>query len=215
MEEAMTNRNYPDEIRDLWQSQSVAPFEMTPEERRILLLKQQKQFRIFYSPLIPIAVLLVLAIAAGLLIHGNSTAALDSLFHYHSLMVRVGLCLMLLGGMYGFIQRSRYVKDRKACFAQAEASGNTGSLAFYRAELQQELNLNRIVPRTLIAILPGFLILEFGLASHIREGRSFFIGIFLLALMLLLALAFYFNSRSTRIYQRKIAALDALGRTPE
>jgi len=211
----MTNPEYPGDIRDLWQSQTIAPFEMTPEERRLLLLKQQRQFRIFYSPLIPIAVVLVLATAAGLLIHGSSAAALDSLFHYHSLTVRVGLCLMLLGEMYAFLQRSRYVKERKAYFTQAEASGNTGSLAFYRAELQRELNLNRIVPRALIAILPGLLILELGLASHIREGRSVFIGIFLLALALLLALVFCFNARSTRKYRRKIAALDALGRTPE
>ena len=117
----MTNHNSSDELRRLWQNQSVSPFKMTSDERRRMLRRQYGQFRIWSYPLFTILVLIMWPISAIVfLIPGNIFAPF-------------GICLLILCILSYCLREWRFAPGRKASFAKAEVRGNTGSLEFCRA----------------------------------------------------------------------------------
>jgi hypothetical protein len=208
MEEAMTNHNTPADIRDLWQSQSVTPFEMTAEERALAMQRQYKQFRIWRYPLIAV-ILLVTCVFMAILFFGHG-----------DIFGQVGFCLLIPIALYAVLRERRYALDRKASFAKAEALGNTGSLEFYRAELVRQLDHYRGTWWASAAGLPAFTLMLMGMhpksPSFLPPGTSWIsIGAFIVFYAALLTLNGLDVSSEARQCRAKIAALDALGKTPE
>jgi hypothetical protein len=200
----MTNNNSHDELRTLWQDQPIAPFQMSPDELRLMIERQKRQFLSRTSPLNYAGLLLAVGVIAYF-----------ALFAWNAL-ARIGFCLLIPAIGYSCLLEWRYVRERKASYAQAEALGNTGSLEFYRAVLEQEVNRFRHAWWGVAAVLPGFVILDLGLPSN-PHGKNHWIYVCAILSVLLLGLlgAGFDISRDARMYERKIDALDALKRAPK
>lgn len=208
MEEAMTNHESTNELRKLWQNQPVAPFQMSPDELRLRMQQQYKQYRTWRYPLVPVVTLIACSFLGIVLFHSEDT------------FVRVGFCLLILGCAYAFLKERRYAMDRKRSFAKAESLGNTGSLKFYRSELQLQLNQYRGTWWASAAGLPAFVLILVGWwhatpARLLDKGHLILLCVFIAAYLVLIALNALDVSREARRCRRKIDALDAIERDPE
>jgi len=207
----MTNHNPADKAQELWQSQKTEVFTMSQQERVLMLQRSNQQFRIWYSPLIPIVVLLLFFSTYVVLYRFEALDILGGSFHAQSLTVRVGFYMVLAGALYALYEQWRYVRARNAAFVRAEALGTTGSLAFYRAELHSELDLGRVKLKGL-AMLPGFLLAEFGALRELPVAKLLVNCIPLGVVFAVMLLGIYIERRQSNGYRRKIAALDELMR---
>lgn len=207
----MNNHNPADKVQELWQNQKTEVFTMSQQERVLMLQRSNRQFRIWYSPLIPIAVLLVFFLTFVVLYHFEAVDILAGSFHAQSLIVRVGFYMMLAGGAYALYEQWRFLRAKNAAFARAEVLGTTGSLAFYRAELQRELELGRLRLKSM-AFLPGFIVSQFGVMRDMQGSKLLSSCIFLGIMSVIMMLGHYLNRRQSNRYRRKIAALDELMR---
>jgi hypothetical protein len=208
MEEAMTNLNSPTDIRGLWQSQPVTPFEMTAEQRGLAMKRQYRYFRIWRYPLIA-AVLLVTCVFMAILFFGHG-----------NIFGQVGFCLLVPVAVYAVLRERRYALDRKASFAKAEALGNTGSLEFYRAELVRQLEHYRGTWWASVAGVPAFILMEIGLhpdtpVNLLPRSTWISLGAFIVLYAGMLTLNGLDVSSEARRCRAKIAALDALSKAPE
>ena len=146
----MTNHNSTDELRRLWQNQPVSPFKMTSDERRLMLLRQYRQFRIWSYRLFTILVLIMCPISAIVF------------FTSGNIFARFGICLLIFCILSYCLREWRFARGRKAPFTKAEVLGNTGSLEFYRAELKLQLNQYRGFLRARVAVLLILVLLQHG-----------------------------------------------------
>jgi|HubBroStandDraft_1064217.scaffolds.fasta_scaffold261162_2 hypothetical protein len=207
----MTNHNPADEAQEMWQSQKTEVFTMSQQERVLMLQRTNRQSRIWYSPLIPIAVLLLFFSTYVVLYHFEAVDILGGSFHAQSLIVRVGFYMMLVGGAYAVYEQWRFMRAKNAAFARAEVLGTTGSLAFYRAELQREVDLGRMKLKSL-TFLFGFVVIQFGVLRNMHGQELIRNCVFLGVMFAVMMVGLYFERRQSNRYRRKIAALDELMR---
>jgi hypothetical protein len=199
----MTNDNSPDELRSLWQNQTVAPFQMSPDELRLkvkqlngkLLIRDRFVYVVFAGETLWFSYWIFAARVPTAL--------------------RAGFTLIILG--LGFLAAQIWLdrRSRKAHRTLAAASGHDSSVDFFRVELERQRNFHRGIWfwSRFIALFPGLLV--GGIWGIILIPKSPFGYAMTAAILILAALAIWLNRRESLSYQNQINVLDALKQAPE
>ena len=198
----MTNDNSPDELRSLWQTQTVAPFHISPDELR-LKMKQLDRKLLMRD-------VIVYVICAG-----------ETIWFTYLLLakhvpptLRVGFILIILA--MGFLALQFWLDrhDRKAHRTMAAASGYPSSVEFVRAELVRLRNFHRGIWfwSRLIALLPGLLVCGIWAIAVTPKSP---IGYAVTAATFLISVwAIFLNQKRSLSLQRQITTLDAVRQQP-
>jgi len=206
MEEVMANHNPHDPLCSLWQGQTVAPFQMSPDELRQKMKQLNKQLKMRDS-IVYVICIGEIAIFTFVILAMPAPATL-----------KIGLFLVILamGFLVGQIWLDR--NSRKVSGTTAAALGKAGSVDFYRVELVRQRNFHRGVWfwSRLMALLPGLLVCDIWLIVRYPKHPMGYLGYVLTASLLLLCpWAVWLNWKKSLCYQRQIDALDALKQAPE
>jgi hypothetical protein len=210
----MTTHNSPDEVRSLWQSQTVPPFQISPDELRLKMKRLNRKLLFRDS--------IVYVICAGETVWFTYWILATRI----PVTLRVGFILIILAmgflaGQIWLDQHSRKAHiwldqhSRKAHRTTAAASGNTSSVDFFRVELERQRNFHRGIWfwSRLIALFPGLLVC--GIWGMAATPKSPFGYGMTAATLILGALAIRLNQKKSVSYQHQINALDALKQVPE
>lgn len=204
----MTDHNSPDELCSLWQDQPVAPFQMSTDELRVMMQQNYRRYRIWYGSV-------YYYVGFGAIIFMGCVVMLNRNF-----TTIQGLCLLFFILVYTSLREQRYAQERKASFDKAEASGNTGSLAFYQSVLERQLKYDRSLHWIRFIVCPIFVFMQIGIMFRspnyphtVPNGISMFALV--VAYPLAMILGWLYTLKEERKCQSKIEALDALLRAPE
>ena len=203
MEEVMANHNPHDQLRSLWQSQTVAPFQMSPDALRQKMMQLNKQLKVRDS--------IVYVICLGETV--VFTYVILAMPAPVTLKIGFFLVILAMGFFVGQIWLDR--NNRKESRTTAAALGKTGSIDFYRVELVRQRNFHRGVWfwSRLMALLPGLLVCT--IWAIVRYPTHPIGYAMTAALLILRPLAVWLNRKKSLCYQRQIDALDALKQAPE
>jgi uncharacterized membrane protein HdeD (DUF308 family) len=188
----MPNEFPPDDIRNVWQNQPVenAPMPLEEIQRRARRFEKRidrRNLREYAGAALGIA------------------AYTFYFFIFHSLVIRAGSVLVIVGALYVVVQLHR----RASSGSLPEDLGVAASIEFHRRELVRQRDLLRSVWRWYIApIVPGLAVF---LAGTMPPHSPFWVYL-LLALFFLVILGgiVWLNRRGADRLDRQIAELDNL-----
>jgi hypothetical protein len=206
MEEVMANHNPHDQLCSLWQGQTLAPFQMSPDELRQKMKQLNKQLKMRDS-VVYVICLGEIAIFTFVILVTSVPAT-----------PKIGLFLLILamGFLVGQIWLDR--NSRKVSGTTAAALGKSGSVDFYRVELVRQRNFHRGVWfwSRLMALLPGLFVCDIWLIVRYPKHPMGYLGYAMTASLLIISpCAVWMNWKKSLCYQRQIDALDALKQAPE
>jgi hypothetical protein len=181
----------PDDLKTLWAELDTNPVQLPPEKLRREARKVQNGVHRRF----------VIGGGAALIVMVGFTCFF---FIFPNWIQRIGSALTVLGAGYMMVQLGMRPAPPMPDFSQ------TGSVHFYRAELERQRDFHRgkwFWSRFLI-FLPGPLIWCVGF-SHAHPEIDSFIRLEFVAILVLAALTVPVNLRLARVYQRRINAIDA------
>jgi len=200
----MSSDNSTNELCSLWQAQPQASFAMSREQLRARWKRLNRDLRI-----------------------RNGTAWFVCLteiaFFVWILMlvpqpfIRIGSGLVIFGMAFLTGQVALEQRNRRDSRKRAEASGDTHSLDFLRAELERQRDFHRSVWfwSRMAALVPGLLVFGIGAIVLFPWPASLCGWAVTAVTIFIVPVAIWANRKRAALYQKQIDALDALRKSTQ